>query len=112
MSFTQHIKKMKATDCPPKLLDELAGALGAEMKKYGLFNQHPSHIGYDDWDRWNDDAFKDLLFDCYIQAITKQLLALQAYIKQGQNIDGVIIQNVHFFDWLCSCNKHKRGCET
>ena len=97
MSFTKHIKSLLATDCPSKLLNELAGALGAEMKRYGLFNQSPSSIGYCSWERWNDDAFKDLLFDCYIQAITKQLPPLQAYIKQGQNIDGVIIQNVHFF---------------
>jgi hypothetical protein len=97
MSFTKHIKNMKATECPLKLLDELESALRAEMKKHGLLNQPPSGIGYDDWERWDNDSFKNLVYDCYIEAIIKPLPTLQTYIKQGQNIDGVIIQNVHFF---------------
>lgn len=88
---------MEPSDCPSKLLNELGAALRAEMNRYGLYNQVPSAIGYDLWKDWNDDAFKDLLYECYIQAILKQLPKLQAHIKLGQNIDGIIIKNVHYF---------------
>jgi hypothetical protein len=52
MSFTQYIKDLEPSDCPPKLLDELAKALGAEMNRYGLLNQPPYRIGYDHWESW------------------------------------------------------------
>jgi hypothetical protein len=43
------------------------------------------------------DAFKDLLFDCYINVITQQLEFLKDNITLGNDIDGLVRQNIHFF---------------
>ncbi len=43
------------------------------------------------------DAFKELLFDCYINVIIQQLEFLQAQIKLHNNIDRLVFQNIHFF---------------
>jgi hypothetical protein len=43
------------------------------------------------------EAFKDLLFGCYINVITQQLDFLTNNIALGNNIDGLVRQNIHFF---------------
>jgi len=98
MSFTKHIKNLKPNQLPQKLLDELNSALHREMNRYKLLNKPPAYLGYIDWTSWNEPAaFDEILLDCYMDTIFKQLRVLQGYIELDQNIDGMIFKNIKWF---------------
>jgi len=108
--FTQYINQVKIV--PPELLDAVAKALRAEMKKRGLWTAPPAWLGYEEWNRWNEsngkykdealkkysDAFINLLFECYEYLFLGQRLPhLQNAMKQSQNIDGLVVRNIKQF---------------
>jgi len=120
MLFTQHIKKLPVGDCPPELLDAIAIALRAEMRKRRLWTAPPAWLGYDNWNRWDEniskykenalkrypDAFIDLILDCCEYAIIKRFSGLRAALKQSDNIDGLVLRNITHF-----LNELQRKCD-
>jgi hypothetical protein len=108
--FTQYINQVKIV--PPELLDAVAKALRAEMKKRGLWTAPPVWLGYEDWNCWDEtrgkykddvlkkysDAFIDLLFECYEYLFLGQRLPhLQNAMKQSPNVDGLVVRNIKQF---------------
>ena len=111
--FTQYIKNQQPSDYSPELLEAVAKALHAEMKKRGLWNAPPAWLGYKDWSYWDENrngnrackkvlpkysyAFNDLFVTCYITTIIEPLPKLQAQPKTFDNIDTLIFRNINYF---------------
>lgn len=95
--LTIYIKHLDANKFPEALLELVEQALKLKMKQLGLWKLPPAYLGYKDWNSWAEkDAFTELLDDCYIK-IFENKQKLKAYIKIGQDIDGLVVQNIHWF---------------
>jgi hypothetical protein len=98
MSFTEHVRTF-GRDCDPVgcVLPRLNRLLRARMRRRNLLDAPPRYLGYA-FPNWNDDdAFEELVFDCYLFAVARRIRGLQRQLRARTNIDGCICRNVDNF---------------
>ena len=95
--FTQYVRDLQnGSDPSVDVLDALKKGLRRRMRQRGLMELAPRYLGCEDVASW-DDAWEDLVQDCYLWAIIGRMKSLKGLMKKGNNIDGAVVQNIGFF---------------
>jgi hypothetical protein len=96
--FTEHVRNFRpdAGDTE-RVLAELERLLKRRMRRRNLLSAPPAYLGYGGPSWYAEDAFDDILHDCYIFAILERIEALQNQLRARDNIDGLIVRNVDNF---------------
>jgi hypothetical protein len=119
--FTAFIHGQNGAETPDAALlhaawNALQAALGAELKRRGLWHSPPSYVGVYGHDRWDAEqtvgdpmshawcrtrpaqtALEELVTDCWAYIFSARMHSLKLQLQTKENIDGLIIRNVKNF---------------
>jgi hypothetical protein len=87
-----------------RLWTALRTALVAELRRRGLWEGRPSHLGIYGAERWPQapggagaDPLEELTAECYIFVFVDRLRALRAQLEVKENIDGLVVLDIRHF---------------
>jgi hypothetical protein len=82
----------------------LRRALAAELRRRGLWEGRPSHLGIYGAERWpqgpdatGSDPLDELTAECYIFIFVDRLRALRAQLEIKETVEGLVVVNVRHF---------------
>jgi hypothetical protein len=120
-AFTAFVRRQHGAETPDAdLLHEawnaLQAALGAELKRRGLWRSPPSYVGVFGHDRWEaaetagdpmshawcrtrptQSALEELVADCWAYVFSARMRSLKSQLQEKENIDGLVLRNVKNF---------------
>lgn len=111
--FTAYVRELKAAEedsgeadageagsRPPaealfdRVWKRLAGALAAELRRRGLWDQPPRFLGVAGGGSWDQLALEELVAEAYSYNFVDRLRSLQAQLEVKPNVDGLVIRNL------------------
>lgn len=105
-AFTKYVRSLEKgepdAESSMALRRELRTALGAELRRRGLWNSPPSYLGIVGWGSWGErpasgeDALDELFADAYPFVFVDRLRSLRAHLAV-KPIDGMVYLAVHQF---------------
>lgn len=119
--FTAFVNSQNGAETPDAALlhnawRALQAALGAELKRRGLWRNPPSYVGVYGHDRWDAEetigdpmshawcrtrpahtALEELVTDCWAYIFSARMQSLKQQLQHKENIDGLVIRNVKNF---------------
>lgn len=101
--FTRYVEILERGEQPEEETEEgvwrkLADALRHELRQRGLWLAPPSYLGVLGAMSWTrDEAFEELLCDCYSFVFVQRLGGLAGLLAFQENIEGVVFRNIRLF---------------
>jgi hypothetical protein len=119
--FTAFVRSQEGAETPDAdLLHDawsgLQAALGAELKRRGLWHSPPCYIGVYGYERWDAEetvgdpmsyawchtrpaqsALAELVTDCWAFIFSDRMQCLKLQLKEKENIDGLVLRNIKNF---------------
>lgn len=99
--FTEHVRHFGADSFPgDDVLGTLRQLLRRRLRQRHLLHAPPAYLGYDapSWTSERaEDAWQDLVTDCYLFAIVDRLQGLRNQLAVNDSIDGIVVHNVDLF---------------
>lgn len=119
--FTAYVRSQRGEETPDADLlhdawNALQAALGAELKRRGLWHSPPSFVGVYGHDRWDAEetvgdpmshawcrtrpahsALEELVTDCWAYVFSDRMRCLKLQLQEKENIDGLVLRNVKNF---------------
>ncbi|MCP4661650.1 MAG: hypothetical protein GY856_40125 [bacterium] len=115
-SFSDFVRSLDPTGEPtPAAFDELwtklRGVLRRELRRRGLWERSPSHLGVTGCPTWTmpetsgvrgapahtRDALDELTVDCYVEVFVRRLDSLRRYLRDDSGIEGVVVHGIRQF---------------
>lgn len=96
--FTEHVRcRLEGAEPPPGILEHLRSVVVNDLRKKGLWSAPPKYLGYDG-SAWSDgEAIEDLVQDCYVTCILRNLANLAERLPYSHSIDGMVRKKVGWF---------------
>jgi hypothetical protein len=119
--FTAFVRRQQGAETPDAALlhdawNALQAALGAELKRRGLWHNPPAYVGVYGHDRWDAEetvgdpishawcrtrptqsALEELVTDCWAYVFSDRMRSLKLQLQEKDNIDGLVVRNVKNF---------------
>ena len=105
--FTEYVRSLTASGEPPssqsfeQVWATLGRALASELKKRGLWETSPRHLGIYGHESWRavvaGEALEELLAGCYSHIFVRRLGGLKAQLRVKPNIEGLVFLGIRNF---------------
>ncbi len=103
LTFTEFVRLLAEEKEPTSkdldaVLSKLKAALKGKMAERSLLHVPPRRLGVYGASSWSDEnAFEQLLYDCFSFSFVHRLSSLQGLLKMQSDIEGVIFRNIGNF---------------
>jgi hypothetical protein len=119
--FTAFVRSQQGEETPDADLlhdawNGLQAALGAELKRRGLWHSPPCYLGVYGYERWDAEetvgdpmshawchtrpvqsALAELVTDCWAFIFSARMQSLKLQLRDKENIDGLVLRNIKNF---------------
>ena len=100
--FSTYVRTLAADEAPEaqpfeQVWNQLRALLMRELRRRGLWDASPAHLGIIGHQGWNDEAVDEFVADCYSYIFIDRLRSLIAQARIKPDIAGLVIRNTRNF---------------